>query len=560
MPRIVIDARGSFFLSALSADGTAVPVYDDSNHGAVLTLPASLDGGRTLWVTDGYSAVDATFTSGSWSRTDRLSFVNSTDIAVQLNSADVDQPGAATALPSTPFGRGLLTPTDAAAARVLLGAASAASIGLSPALAPLRAALDAGADCSMVLVGDSTGNNTDEWFYLFAQWLADRYPNYTVEHRLWNDTNKCYDRPTNIQTGPNGASYLGLGGSLNDASQDVITDLSGGDLDLRVKLAAADWTPSAISTILAKFQNAGARTFRFQLNTTGALWFDWTTDGSTIQTTASSVTAVGFTDGATGWVRVTLDVDNGSTQHEIKFYKSTDGVTWTQVGSTVTRSGTTSVFQSGTNAAWEIGGRGGSGELLAGRFYEVQIRSGIGDSFPLIAAPLATAWYDSGSTTPSTRGGSPVLTLYNGSISGGAITANFSPQVTKMVPPGRHVLAVISTGHNEGMAWGPPWMKRFNDFATLVAARASCPLVAVAQNPRISPATAQSIYAHKQRIGDLTGWAQQGVGRGLMNAYQAFVDDGRPLSDLVDASDGIHPTSAGSLLWASVVESAFTAA
>jgi lysophospholipase L1-like esterase len=56
-------------------------------------------------------------------------------------------------------------------------------------------------DVVLAVLGDSTGNDTDEWVRLVASWLASRYPAYTVLHWLWNDTNQNYDTPTTIQAG-----------------------------------------------------------------------------------------------------------------------------------------------------------------------------------------------------------------------------------------------------------------------------------------------------------------------------------------------------------------------
>ena len=56
-------------------------------------------------------------------------------------------------------------------------------------------------DASMLLVGDSTGNETTEWFYRLVQALASKYPKWTVTYQLWNDTSGAYDAASTIQTG-----------------------------------------------------------------------------------------------------------------------------------------------------------------------------------------------------------------------------------------------------------------------------------------------------------------------------------------------------------------------
>ena len=56
-------------------------------------------------------------------------------------------------------------------------------------------------DASMLVIGDSTGNETTEWVYLTAQWLAAQHPAWTVQYRLWNDGTSAYASASTIQTG-----------------------------------------------------------------------------------------------------------------------------------------------------------------------------------------------------------------------------------------------------------------------------------------------------------------------------------------------------------------------
>ena len=55
---------------------------------------------------------------------------------------------------------------------------------------------------TFTLVGDSTGNETTEWFYLMLQQLiADLPPTSYVAYRIYNDAQGRYDAPTVLQTG-----------------------------------------------------------------------------------------------------------------------------------------------------------------------------------------------------------------------------------------------------------------------------------------------------------------------------------------------------------------------
>lgn len=87
---------------------------------------------------------------------------------------------------------------------------SAEGAGAAVFLARLTADLD---NVSWLVVGDSTGDSTDEWVYLTATALATQYPSYTVTYHRWDPTGGvAYDTgtagtPTTIQTGT-GANTL----------------------------------------------------------------------------------------------------------------------------------------------------------------------------------------------------------------------------------------------------------------------------------------------------------------------------------------------------------------
>jgi hypothetical protein len=166
------------------------------------------------------------------------------------------------------------------------------------------------------------------------------------------------------------------------ASLDIV-----GDIDIRARIAADDWTPAADSAIVAKYNTTGnQRSYALYLNSTGALSMRWSADGTTVITKNSTVNPT-VTDGQILWVRATLDVDNGATGNTVTFYTSNDGTTWTQLGATVVTAATTAIFAS--TAVLEIGSRNtGTAEFLAGKFFEAQVLSGIGGTS--VAHPVAS--------------------------------------------------------------------------------------------------------------------------------------------------------------------------
>lgn len=54
-------------------------------------------------------------------------------------------------------------------------------------------------DACILVVGDSTGNEQTEWIYLYASWLANQFPKYTVNYYMWGATS--YAAPVIIQSG-----------------------------------------------------------------------------------------------------------------------------------------------------------------------------------------------------------------------------------------------------------------------------------------------------------------------------------------------------------------------
>lgn len=56
-------------------------------------------------------------------------------------------------------------------------------------------------DATIVVLGDSTGNQTFEWVYVYSGLLAAKYPNFTVEYYLWNVAGEVFDAAETLQTG-----------------------------------------------------------------------------------------------------------------------------------------------------------------------------------------------------------------------------------------------------------------------------------------------------------------------------------------------------------------------
>lgn len=172
-----------------------------------------------------------------------------------------------------------------------------------------------------------------------------------------------------------------------------------GDVDIRVCAKADDWTPAVANDLIAKWGVAGGtnRAFLVNISSTGFVNLFFAQDGTTALQRTSS-TAVPFADGATGWIRVTLDVDNGAGQHVVSFFTSTDGLTWAALGTPVTTSGVVNVFDATT--AVMLGTDGNVARYFAGTIYYAEIRTGIDG--PVVAKFDASTVTPSGTQTPAT--------------------------------------------------------------------------------------------------------------------------------------------------------------
>lgn len=190
-----------------------------------------------------------------------------------------------------------------------------------------------------------------------------------------------------------------------------------GDIDIRVHAALDDWSPSAAQALITKSTTTGNQiSWRFVVLTTGVLRLVWSVDGS-VTLTADSTVAPVVVNGASLWVRATLDVDNGATGRDAKFYTSPDGVLWTQLGTTVTTPGVTSIFNS--TAPVVIGSRDvGTLDLMVGSVFAAQVRSGVGGA--IVADPDFTV--QPGGTTTFTDSAGLVWTVTAPAVVGGPVT------------------------------------------------------------------------------------------------------------------------------------------
>jgi hypothetical protein len=194
-----------------------------------------------------------------------------------------------------------------------------------------------------------------------------------------------------------------------------------GDIDIRVDLAMDNWVPGAVQALATRTGAAGHWAWQFAVRANGALRLTWSANGSTT-IGPDSTQVLPFVKGERMAVRVTLDVDNGSSQRVLTYYTAPSiAGPWTQLGSTVTGA-VTSIFAA--TAPLDVGARG-TIELLAGLVYGVEVRNGIDG--PVVAR------FDATDKTP----GDGTITDESGKVftlSGNAAIVQGNPKPDLYVP------------------------------------------------------------------------------------------------------------------------------
>lgn len=301
--------------------------------------------------------------------------------------------------------------------------------------------------------GDSTADDTLlEWFGLLGKKLQALYPAFTLRGRDWSNANQDFGVPYDIVAGTGnggGERYVNsVGGQVFFLP--LTTAGIAGDVDIRVKLNPVSWNPGASASewLVAKYDGADptGRSVNFGLISGKFLQFKWTTDGTAGTVVSKSSSAgVPLTDGTAGWLRVVHDVDNGAAGNDVKFYTSTDGVNWTQLGTTQTTAGVTSHALS-PNTPWRYNDNTqGTAASTNRQTFWVEVRNGIAGA--VIAPPLLEDWDTNAGITV---GGAPVLLLQNGSFAGQSTTYFDDPTRRVLLnQPCNQRIVFLNTNTNE---------------------------------------------------------------------------------------------------------------
>ena len=281
--------------------------------------------------------------------------------------------------------------------------------------------------------------------------------------------------------------------------------------------------------------------------------FIWSPTGLNAASITATSAAPSLTDGSTYWLRVVLDVDNGAAGNTTTFYKSTDGVTWTTIGSPIVKAATTSVYPLQAASFVEVGsynGQTGPGPTsgMVGNVYQLEIRDGV-DGKILNPVNIDSTLEYSLSTTDV---GAPTLTIWNGAIPGATFAYFMSDtRFYKIVPNAQPAMVFFSSSLNELGALGETWTATLDAALTKVKARVPLGSFAfltqnITKSPYAFPQT------HAKRVHQLMHWCHRNAVE-CINTYLAFVRDGR--GDALIANDGlgVHPSATGKVVEATAI-------
>lgn len=420
--------------------------------------------------------------------------------------------------------------------------------------------------CALHTIGDSTGGQATftRWPDLLAPYLAAAYPTYGVQKVTFDDPTQVFLAPTVVQAAPLGQRFVTPNGvSLVNSGDGTVLN---GQVELEVDITFNNPANNVITVLLARSGGtAGTKQFQWRIKLS-AMEFIVSTDGTNNLSTFTSTVAPFYpTAGQRVRYRVQFNPVSGGNSTATFFYSITNGASWNQIGAVWTNAFNAPLNQSNL-VGYELGGVTGGASVLDGSVYGAWVRNTYLANGGVTTVPSSPDLWPSWTNT-ATYGGSPMLTIVNGSVPGKGI-AYFNAsaaRVTAMASPewGTRAL-VLNSGHidtadanaNSGDMTGYQYTTLWDAWLTQLRTKLpDVPIAVTIQNPRTAPAV--SIEAHRARSRALRQWASRN-NLGIIDVRRDFLESGVALATLVDAADGIHPLLAGSTRWAQLVEAHMT--
>lgn len=203
--------------------------------------------------------------------------------------------------------------------------------------------------------------------------------------------------------------FSGAAGNYASTPDNARLDIVG-DIDIRARIAADDYTPAADDAIVSKYLIGGdERSYRLRIETDGKLQLSWTTDGAVgTLVSVSSTVALPTTNGEIVWIRATLDVSSGN----VNFYTSEDGDNWTLLGAADQGGAGATSIHAGA-AVLELGSTSaGTAGTFAGKIYRAQVYDGIAGTLVFDADPQDLTTHGVTRITLTEKENSAVVTTF----------------------------------------------------------------------------------------------------------------------------------------------------
>ena len=288
-----------------------------------------------------------------------------------------------------------------------------------------------------------------------------------------------------------GTNYLYCPGAATNyasAPDSPALDITG-DIEIVVRVAMDDWTPTADQVVAGKWQ-VGQYSWHFRVSSTGQFKILVSSDGiGTADLQTTGVPSPALVNGSSYWIRARYTLSNRTL---VVGYSLDAGQAEPSVyDNTVTSAGGASVSVFSGTSILEIGSvEGGSALLLAGKFYRAIVRNGIG----------GTTVFDANFTTGITSGAQTTFT--ESSSNAATVTINRSTA-------GRKSVAVTR----------PVWLFGTDDYMevadnALLNMDASQSFTVVAVMRQWATPAANGVIINKRAVGG-NGWRFQNNGTAL---------------------------------------------
>ena len=413
------------------------------------------------------------------------------------------------------------------------------ALGPDTAVRAFERNLNDGISADIVVLSDSTGYVTPGWVSMLAEWLGERFPSSQIGYRRWESG--AWSPRTVASAGTGGRRAIHSPRHTRGATvlgSDIGWENS--DLDVAMQMGF----PAAIGGANGLLSLANRWTVAIDALNRPRITLAFTGETPFTLTASSPAT---ITAGLPTWLRAVLDADNGSGASVCKFFESTDGVAWTQIGTDLT--GIAGAFGTSPTDWLTMGSRiDAEGAITT---YDVRIVDGAGK---LLSPPLDEWLMITGSNPGESQlVGAPTIEIWNASISGGW-TTNQLAVIDKMIPRSSNGLVIVAHGHNAGDAKPAQYAADYLNLVDAVEERMPAGgVLLMTQNPELVAGVnyARMAKAMDNRTGMVRHLAAR---RGLpvIDVFTAFHDVyGNELESVIP--DGVHPNAEGNEFWCTVI-------